>query len=307
VGTPGVDLSTISLSYPELQATLNVTDNKLHPHVGFEIGNILQYAGLGGTAHDFKVQPDAKVYIPIGKKITWATRATVGFIVPQNWGNYIKGENNSNSHLGDAPTYVPVDPNNQNGPTKLKPEPGEVRDLEIDLFRGFYSGGPSENRGYPVRSIGPYTFVPFLNPGSVSNQFKQGAACVAAVTTAQNGGGTGTPTTCDSPVGGLSLWEASTELRIDIAGPLSIATFVDASDVSPYQFDIRLNYPHMSVGGGLRYDTPVGPLRVDIGYRLDGVFDHPKDAVLDPDVNSASFGDILTLPIAISAGIGEAF
>ncbi len=312
VGSPGVDLSTISISYPELQATLNVTDNKLHPHTGFEIGNILQYAGIGGTAHDIKIQPEGKVYIPLGKKITWATRATVGFIVPQNWGNYIQGDppppgGKRVSHLGDAPDYVPVDPTKPNGPTKLNPESGEVRDLEIDLFRGFYSGGPSENRGYPVRSIGPYTFVPFLNPGSVSNQFKQGAACVAAVTTAQNGGGTGTPTTCDSPVGGLSMWEASTELRIDIAGPLSIATFVDASDVSPYQFSIRLNYPHMSVGGGLRYDTPVGPLRVDVGYRLDGVFDHPKDAVLDPDITSASFGTIAGLPIAISAGIGEAF
>lgn len=296
VGSPGVDLTPILLSYPELQATLNVTDNKLHPHVGFEIGSVLQYAGgiFGGTAHDIKVQPDAKVYIPIGKKITWATRATVGFLFPQNdsWGDYIE------NHLGDAPSF------DKTG--KIQPREGEIRDLEIDLFRGFYSGGPSSNRGYPVRSIGPYSFVPFLNPGSVSNQFKQGADCVAAVTGAQNGGST-KPTTCDSPVGGMSLWEASTELRIDVAGPLSVATFCDASDVSPSVFDIRLNYPHMSCGGGARYDTPVGPLRVDLGYRLDGPFDHPKDSVLDPDVTSASYGTILGQPIAISAGIGEAF
>ncbi|MEO7111936.1 MAG: BamA/TamA family outer membrane protein, partial [Polyangiaceae bacterium] len=300
IGSSGVQLSTISLSYPELQATLNVIDNKLHPHVGFSIGNIVQYAGgiFGGTAHDIKVQPEGRVYIPLGKRITWATRATVGFILPQNWGDYIRND------LGDAPKF---DANN-----KIIPENHdsvfEVRDLEIALFRGLYSGGPSSNRGYPVRSIGPYSFVPFLNPASVGNQFKKGAACVSAVTNAQNGSATsGPPNTCDSPVGGMSLWEASTELRIDIAGPLSIATFVDASDVSPEVLDIRLNYPHMSVGGGARYDTPVGPIRLDIGYRLDGPFDHPKDSVLDPDVRSDSYGTILKQPIAISAGIGEAF
>jgi outer membrane protein assembly factor BamA len=303
IGSPGVGLTPILLSYPELQATLNITDNKLHPHVGFSIGNTFQYAFLG-TAHDIKVQPEARVYIPLGKKITWATRATVGFLFPQNWGDYIKEKNPATgvSYLGDAPKFDPAN--------KVIPESGEIRDLEVDLFRGFYSGGPSQNRGYPVRSIGPYSFIPFLNPASVGNQFKQGEACVSAVTSAQNGGAataSGPPNTCDSPVGGMSLWEASTELRVDVAGPLSIATFCDASDVSPYVLDIRLNYPHMSCGAGARYDTPVGPLRLDIGYRLDGPFDHPADSVLDPDVRSPQLGTIFGQPIAISAGIGEAF
>ena len=29
--------------------------------------------------------------------------------------------------------------------------------------------------------------------------------------------------------------------------------------------------PHLSCGGGARYDTPVGPIRLDIGYRIPGL------------------------------------
>ncbi|MEO8878330.1 MAG: BamA/TamA family outer membrane protein, partial [Polyangiaceae bacterium] len=250
VGPLGAGLSTILLSYPELKASLDFTDNKLHPHAGFYLGNNLQIAGgiFGGSATDLKVQPEARVYIPVGKRITWATRASIGFILPVDWGDYIRHGLTSGTTAAQA---------------------GEIKDLEIDLFRGFYSGGPSSNRGYPTRSIGPYTFVPFLNPASANAQFKNGEACIGSVVAAQNGQKVAGP--CDTAVGGMSIWEASSELRIIIKGPLSVATFVDGSDVSSQLVNIRPNHPHISVGAGGRYDTPVGPLRVDIGYRVPGL------------------------------------
>jgi outer membrane protein insertion porin family/translocation and assembly module TamA len=63
---------------------------------------------------------------------------------------------------------------------------------------------------------------------------------------------------------------------------------------------LRLSRPHLSVGPGFRYDTPVGPIRLDIGYRIPGL-----QAPSSPDEGtpSTTFG----LPIAISFGIGEAF
>lgn len=294
VGALGGGLSTILLSYPELQAVLDLTDSKLHPHAGIYLANDLQIAGgiFGGTAQDIKVQPEVRGYIPFGKRITLAMRATTGFLFPQNWGDYVRG------HLGDPITQNP------NGTTAT--QSGEVRDLEIDLFRGFYSGGPSENRGYPTRSIGPYTFVPFLNPGSVTQQFKNGAACIGSVTAAQNGGKAPVgEVPCTTAVGGMTLWEASTELRVIVKGPLSVAGFCDGSDVSPEVLDIRLNHPHISCGAGGRYDTPVGPLRIDIGYRLQGPFAFPANDPLEP--TNEQLGTILGVPIAISAGIGEAF
>jgi outer membrane translocation and assembly module TamA len=75
--------------------------------------------------------------------------------------------------------------------------------------------------------------------------------------------------------------------------------FVDAGDVSRYRLNIRLLYPHLSVGLGVHYNTPVGPIRLDVGFPI------PPLQVLDPNASAAekSRDGIL----AVSIGIGEAF
>ena len=54
----------------------------------------------------------------------------------------------------------------------------------------------------------------------------------------------------------------------------------------------------------LRYDTPVGPLRVDVGYRIPGaqVMGEPIDPRIEGDP-----GTVFGVPIAVALGIGEAF
>ncbi len=104
-------------------------------------------------------------------------------------------------------------------------------------------------------------------------------------------------------LGGLSLWEASIELRFPLHGPLGGAAFCDASDVSSHRFDLRLGYPHLSCGLGLRYDTPIGPVRVDVGYRIPGL---QVASGTDPHVD-ADPGTLSGVPIAFAFGLGEAF
>ena len=63
-------------------------------------------------------------------------------------------------------------------------------------------------------------------------------------------------------------------------------------------------YPHLSPGIGLRYATPVGPVRLDVGYRVPygqelGQRQLPED--------KGSQTNILGLPIAVQFGLGEAF
>ena len=106
---------------------------------------------------------------------------------------------------------------------------------------------------------------------------------------------------CDLPLGGFTLWEASLELRYPIAGALSGTVFTDAADVSYRKVNFRPRL-HLSVGVGARYDTPVGPIRFDVGYRVPGM-QAPKNAT-DESSPENSFFD---LPIAISFGIDEAF
>ncbi len=97
------------------------------------------------------------------------------------------------------------------------------------LFERFYSGGDKSVRGYGRRRLGPL---------SASND----------------------------PLGGLSLIEGSLELRRPIWKELNGALFVDFGQVSTRHFDIPVDDLQFSSGFGVSYSTPVGPLRLDIGF-----------------------------------------
>jgi len=117
-------------------------------------------------------------------------------------------------------------------------------------------------------------------------------------------------TACTVPIAGLSLWEFSNEVRIQIVGPLAAAFFCDMGDVSPYPHDIRFKRPHLSCGAGASYDTPVGPIRLDVGYRIEPaqVIGFANDvAAHATDPTEGVQPRIAGQPIAIAIGIGEAF
>jgi outer membrane protein insertion porin family/translocation and assembly module TamA len=171
------------------------------------------------------------------------------------------------------------------------------RDVEIVYFRGFSSGGPGTNRGFPLRGIAPSGFVPFLFPGAAAMQIASGC--------------TPGSSKCSVPIGGFTLWEASVETRFEVAGPFAVAVFCDAGDVSPHTAEFRFDHLHMSCGAGGRYDTPVGPIRLDIGYRIPPlqVLGFPNEQAVenaDPsEPRPAVF--FSSIPMAIAVGIGEAF
>jgi len=260
---------TLIISYLDLFTFLDFRDDPIHTRKGFYLGNQLQVAGglLQGDATDVRVQPEVRVYVPLSKKrFVFASRASVGFLFPVDYGKY-------------------AEINFKNpGPSRVE---GSARDYQILFFRGFYSGGPASNRGYPLRGIGPYDVIPYLSPAGQS---------ISASGCNPNDKG------CSLPTGGRSLWELNAELRIVVAGPFSTAVFCDAADVSPFSLDIRLDRPHLSCGAGARYDTLVGPVRLDVGYRVPGAQFPKSDSSFErpPD-------ELFGVPIALAFGIGEAF
>jgi outer membrane translocation and assembly module TamA len=286
-------LSTLVIAYPELVTYLDFRDEPQHPHSGFYLGNDLQVAGsiFGGDASDIKIAPEVRTYIPIARKVTFATRASVGFLFASNYGDVVQ------NHLSD-----PVTPENRSA---------RVRDIQTVLFRGFFSGGPTSNRGFPIRGVAPHGFVPFLNPGTAPQQ-------VAARCVPNQPPPPPNADQCSIPIGGFTLWELSNELRFTVKGPLAGAAFCDMGDVSPHPSDIRLNHLHLSCGVGARYDTPVGPIRLDLGYRIQPLqvlgFQNETAAYrADPanGVQPTFFGNAAQLgsgiPMAIAIGIGEAY
>lgn len=267
-------LTGIIVSFIDARTSLDLRDSRLHPHEGLYLGNDVQFAGLGGDALDFRIQPEARGYIPLGKKVTVALRGTIGFLFPLDYGGYAEAAR---------------------GPSAAAIERGDLtRDIELIYLRGFFSGGPSSNRGYPLRGVGPHGSVPFLSPELQAQQLAQ--ACDVNNVNYDE-------VRCSVPLGGLSLWEASVEVRFPIVDPLGATVFCDASDVSADQLTLRFDYPHLSCGAGLRIDTPIGPIRGDLGVRIPGA-QFPSD--VDPRLEGNP-GTILGAPIAIAVGVGEAF
>lgn len=97
------------------------------------------------------------------------------------------------------------------------------------------------------------------------------------------------------PIGGNSLLAGSAELRVDLKGSLGGVLFVDAGNVWEDLQAVDLSVIRTAVGAGLRYSTPVGPVRFDFGYQM-----NPIDGLL---VSGAP----QVRPWRIHFSIGQAF
>ena len=73
------------------------------------------------------------------------------------------------------------------------------------------------------------------------------------------------------PLGGDSMLAFSEELRAMLRGNLGGVLFLDAGNVWAESWSINLSDLRYAVGPGLRYQTPVGPLRLDFGYQLNPI------------------------------------
>lgn len=79
------------------------------------------------------------------------------------------------------------------------------------------------------------------------------------------------------PVGGNAFLAFSSELRAALTGNLGGVLFVDAgnvwatSSIDPDAPGVSLRDLRYDVGAGLRYQTPVGPIRLDYGYQINPI------------------------------------
>ena len=73
------------------------------------------------------------------------------------------------------------------------------------------------------------------------------------------------------PIGGHTMLEGSSEVRMPVIGKMGAVAFVDYGNVWSQSWDVNLGDLRYAVGPGLRYVTPIGPVRVDFGYQLNPI------------------------------------
>ena len=73
------------------------------------------------------------------------------------------------------------------------------------------------------------------------------------------------------PIGGLSMLEGSSELRLPLWGKFGAVAFFDYGNVWADSFNLELGSLRYSAGPGLRYQTPIGPARLDVGYQINPI------------------------------------
>jgi len=73
------------------------------------------------------------------------------------------------------------------------------------------------------------------------------------------------------PIGGNSMLAFSEEIRAVLRGNLGGVLFLDGGNVWEKSGGFALGDLRYAIGPGLRYQTPIGPIRFDVGYQLNPI------------------------------------
>lgn len=154
-------------------------------------------------------------------------------------GGPLGGDFNYVKAIGEARGYYPIVPDYLVGAVKQKvgwSEPlGSLG--QIPLFKRFYVGGTTSVRGFGRHALGPLD-------------------------------------SDKDPIGGAKMYESSAELRFPIYQEFGGVVFMDGGWVWLEDQDYDPGDVIYSAGFGIRYDTPIGPVSIDIGFPMTGRDDY---------------------------------
>lgn len=137
----------------------------------------------------------------------------------------------------------------------------------------FFSGGANSVRGFAENRLGPrvlttdvQTLLGYARPDDA------GPVCTPESVMDRTCDPDGMPDDAfgSQPIGGTVLLEANAELRFPVVSALQGVAFVDVGQVWAGRPEVRLDDLEFTPGFGVRYLSPIGPVRVDVAYRFRG-------------------------------------
>ncbi len=140
----------------------------------------------------------------------------------------------------------------------------------------FYSGGANSVRGFAQNQLGPRVLTVAVDRVLFSVSETVGPPCTP---------GQVMDLTCDAnpltdeafrtprPTGGRVVVEGGLEYRVPLGPRVEAAVFADFGRVWAEEESGAPSSFEVSPGVGVRYLSPIGPIRVDLGYRFRGIED----------------------------------
>jgi len=191
--------------------------------------NLLHASRLIGSDSTYEFnrgEIEVAKYYPIGRRTVFAWRVRGGTILPRN----IK--------IGAQKVgYVPPD-------------------------QRFYGGGPNSVRGYGRNELGPRVYVLVGADTTSSSAIDTAASRRAGETVFRN--------VQTRPTGGNTAIIANAELRLPspiLSSRMRLGIFVDAGQVWERGEEIiTIRGLRVTPGAGVRFTTPLGPVRIDAAY-----------------------------------------
>jgi outer membrane protein insertion porin family/translocation and assembly module TamA len=245
----------------------DVTDDPFAPTRGYRARVDLEHASRF-TASDFahnRIEVTASNYVSLARRSVLASRVHLGWV--QGLGE--------SSALG-APAA----------------DDGQV----IHPRKRFYAGGSLSVRGFGERQLGPrvLTISPdALTDTSLSSPCSSGDIRSGACD--PNIAGLDAAAFQPQPIGGSAIAEASIEYRFPLSTAMGVtgAVFLDGALIGTSQLTNLLSATgSITPGFGIRLDTPVGPVRLDLGVRPTLVEDLP---VITQVNNTDGTAELVTL------------
>jgi outer membrane protein assembly complex protein YaeT len=285
-------LSPLALTF-----SLDRTDDPFEPHRGYRTQFALEHAS-SYTLSDFRYNRgtgDVAGFLPIGRHSVLGGHLRLGWV----------------SALSSTSEAVGVSSSSLDEGSILNPR------------KRFYAGGSQSVRGFGEGQLGPRVLT--ISASKLLANDSLNAQCTAATITKCNPNGAFKDRDFEPrPLGGNKLIEASVEFRFPLFGPLIGATFIDGAylgqNTSP---GLPSSQTAITPGFGVRYRSPVGPVRIDVGInptstsRLPVVTEDPQSAdgrlvrldsarVYSPTRQSGGLNSLLAR-LTLHLSIGEAY